>query len=267
MDTAFYTLLEMFSEDTKLNDKQYLETVKKMDYDEFYKLIAVLIPTLQETLCRSFDGHYDVLTFNYMENVENECLFFENNDKENYPIRISETKTDIGSDWMFEAIAPHSLYHCLSKDAMYDGIVNLPLVFERHHLEIDDTDYHQTVFVLDCRKKVAFLYDPNGKYSIFSNTDNVHSMLKMYTSLINDECGFSFEYKTLNNSNINLKLPSVGGCNCVVCSILFIMAYSVLGIDIERFDSVMYGSEDMLLKLHLMMYNAIGFTLDLQLHL
>jgi hypothetical protein len=89
----------------------------------------------------------------------------------------------------------------------------------------------------------------------------------MYTSLINDECGFSFEYKTLNNSNINLKLPSVGGCNCVVCSILFMMAYSVLGIDNERFDSVMYGSEDMLLKLHLMMYNAIGFTLDLQLHL
>lgn len=261
MDTAFYPLLGMKSEDSKLLDKRYLKTVKEMDYDVFREIIALVLPDLARNLCTSTD----VVAFGYTDNVNGEeYVVYKEKDDKQYPIVIAKTEIEDGDTYyQFQGVAPHTLCLSLSRQLFLDGVVDLPLVFERHLMAQDEHEYHQAVLVLDGERRTAFLYDPNGKDSSFS-TEEVHSMMRIYIDMMNDECGFEFEYQELSNLNLNVLLPSVGGHNCVVCTLLFMMAYSLLGLDVDRYDALMETSRAMLVKLHNMMYNAIGLALEVQ---
>lgn len=261
MDTAFYPLLGMKSEDSKLLDKRYLKTVKRMDYNEFREVMTLLVPSVATMLCNPFE----FVTFGYTEESGEGYVMCEEKGHRQYPITITRTEVEgggsCGSFYQFEGIAPHTLCISLSRQALLNSVVPLPLVFERQLMETDEPEYHQSVLVLDGEMRIAFLYDPNGKDSTFS-TDEVHSMLKMYIDMVNDECGFEFEYQRLSNLKVNVLLPSVGGHNCVVCTVLFMMAYSLLGLNVEKYDALMSSSSTMFVKLHIMMYNAIGLALE-----
>lgn len=250
----------------KVASKHYLKTVKSMDYDEFCDAIACVIPDLSVSLpLFHCDEWYEFVVFTYDGNAPIDVQvsdeeYVVRDCKKEYPVTLIQTGPQ---QWRLEGIAPHCLMKC-------HGVMNLPLVIETIGSSADDA-YHQTVLVLDFRqqhktntnKTIAFLYDPNGASSRF-DTPDVHRAIHAYVDLINVELTETtqLQYQRLSNQRMNFHLKYVGGGNCVVCSILFMISYSLLDMDIIQYDAILQGSKSLLTKLHILLYNAIGFELQ-----
>lgn len=263
----------------KLTNRHFLKNVKSMDYDEFCDAIACVIPDLSMTLpLFHSDEWYEFVTFTYDGKAPSEMQISEEeyvvrDGKKEYPITLIQTGQQ---QWRLEGMAPHCLamlsshthaqHHQHQHQHQHRCVMNLPLVIESIASSKEDT-YHQTVLVIDfCKqdnKNIAFLYDPNGESSRF-NSPIVNQLVNAYVNLINVERSETaqIQFDRLSNKRINLYLNHVGGGNCVVCCILFMISYSLLGLDVAQFDDILQASKNLVTKLHILLYNAIGFELQ-----
>lgn len=244
---------------SKLANRHFLKTVKSMDYDELCDVIGTVIPDLYMTfplfhsdewyefisltIVKQSTSSYGVIDEDY---VISDC-------KVEYPVTLKQIEKE---QWKLEGIAPH----CLSMfiHGKLDGVLNLPLVIEcMKTLKSKDDLYHQTILVFDFRKGIAFLYDPNGQASRY-NTNEVHYAIESYVNLLNSP----IKYIRLQNDRVNLHHKGISGGNCVVCCILFMIAYSLLHLDVNTYDHIQLQSKSLLTKLHVLLYNALGYELQ-----
>jgi hypothetical protein len=248
---------------SKVTNRHYLKTVKSMDYDEFCDVIASVIPELSITLpLFHCDEWYEFVSFTTIQQSRQDEEYVVRDCKVEYPITLVQLDHQ---QWKLEGIAPH----CLSMFThdKHNGVLNIPLVIEANKTSSTSrsTDlYHQTVLVFDFRqtKHIAFLYDPNGECSRF-NTDDVHYAIETYVNMLDvGNTTSPIKYKRLHNNRINLYHKSIGGENCVVCCILFMISYSLLRVDVCQHDAMFLQSKTLSTKLHILLYNALGYELQ-----
>lgn len=244
---------------SKLANKHFLKTVKSMDYDELCDVIGTVIPDLYMTLpLFHCDEWYEFISLTIVKQstssygvIDEEYVI--RDCKVDYPVTLKQIEQE---QWRIEGLAPHSLSTFTHGNP--DGVLNLPLVIESiKTLKSNDDLYHQTILVFDFRKSKAFLYDPNGQASRY-DTDHVHYAIESYVNLLNSP----IKYIRLQNDRVNLYHKGIGGGNCVVCSILFMIAYSLLQLDVNTYDHIQLQSKSLLTKQHLLLYNTLGYELQ-----
>lgn len=245
-------------------DTQYLKTVKSMDYDEFCDVLASVIPDLSKSLpLFQCDDWYEFMSFTVRQQTQSrhkldEVEYVIRECKVEYPV----TLTQLGQEyWKLEGMSPQCFSMFASKHNIQ--VFNIPLVIETNKTKktCQEDLYHQTILVFDLRptQQVAFLYDPNGHNSRFDVGD-VHYAIQTYVNLLNTATK-PIKYIKLHNSRINLYHKSMGGGHCVVCCILFMMSYTLLDMNVDQHDAMLLKQKSILTKLHILLYNALGYEL------
>lgn len=239
----------------QLNNTDFLDIVKCMDYNDFVFVINHLFSSFSNNLLNCCE---------YIEfDKEDDCyISYKDERAETFPIEIKHENINDEQSTVFKGYSPYEVAKHISKKQT--NILFIPLVIETL---TNKWDYHQTVFVINLRNNTSFLYDPNGCLSKYSNS-NIHNVLSRYVSIINEIiCEINhtcrpIKYDLIQNRNMNFDLPTVGSGNCLICCILF-MFYYINGYSVENIDNYLsLKSKTILIQHHIVLYNAIGNALQ-----
>jgi hypothetical protein len=267
--SILYKELDMpCKEPIKLNNRSYLKTVKEMDYQEFHAIITSLFYNLRNKLITSSDYiQFQSSSDDYQSVPYDIASQYE------YPIVINNVKSTGKKQKImntinieFQGYAPSCIVDYIVDNRNPTGcdVLYLPVVIESFGEAYNDNDiYHQMLLVIDFEKRTAFLFDPNGKESRYG-CEEVHNLFEKYIVLINELLDYygrdQITYERRNGTRLNKELPCIGGHNCVICCILF-MVFHNSGYNIEDTDSY---NDKTLLTFHLVLFNVIGKTLNTQ---
>lgn len=227
-----------------------------MDYSDWTRIINSLQPDVVCHSAREFVMFY--------ESEPDEDTYIPCDDADEYPITIKAAKGKGKQSVHVKAVSPLCLYESIMSHKT--AALLLPIVVEA--FDEGNDMWHQMTFVIDITNKIMFIHDPNGK-SRYSG-HRVHSLFEHYVSKINSVAAFyghtPYTYIMHSFPNMNHELRVVGGHNCVIASIVFIIVYS--SGDCRRLQDVHTTLQTItkgeLQKIYIALYNKIGSLLALQ---
>jgi hypothetical protein len=216
--------------DNKIHNRKYLDVVKEMNYDEFGMVIKHM--SHKKMLSNNLLFVNEFVRFSSQDEYEEYIINIDNQDFSEYPIYITQiyNKKIKDINTVFKGYNTLFIAEKIKND-INNNILFLPIVVESHDKRYDNnTIYHQMLFIIDISKSSAFIFDPNGEYSRFSDV-NVHSLFYKYLCLLNNDlkfigCSNEIKYNDCKDNRINIKHNVIGGDNCVVCCIMFMIFYN-----------------------------------------
>jgi hypothetical protein len=245
------TLVDMLDKSTtgvkfhsSLQNRHYIESVKQMDYDEF-------VATLQ---CIAHDISF-LNTSEYIQFTENQLNFeqyYISMDCEEYPIVIGAVE----DMYHFKGVSPLQLVVSLTEISTQTSLF-IPIVIESF---IDNEYSHQMTFIIDTITHVMFIHDPNGS-SRYSD-ERVHNLFKHYVDSINTvllEYGMvKYEYIIPPPTRMNFELKYIGGHNCVLASMTYIILYNQLS-NVNLVDEILQNvTHSEYLNVYTSLLNTLG---------
>lgn len=251
----------LMDEGTRLVDRHYLKTVKRMEYNEMVDVLHRLDYGIDCFISSEYVEFSECGDYKNENENENANYYTEKKNEEGeFPIVIKESKTKTNKVLIFKAISEIELVEAIVSTNK-TTVIFLPIVVEAFS---ENDMWHQMTFVIDLKNSKMFFYDPNGINSRYCK-ERIHNLFERYASLVNTsfECygKKQCEYIRYQFHGINHELKGIGGHHCVVATTMFIVAYNQLT-DIEVIDTLLKQIQKVeLSRIYIALYNTLGMLL------
>jgi len=238
--------LSLSTTSKSLIDKNYLKSVKNMEYPQFLNIMKTIAPDI-EASNQLLNNHQTSEYIVFSNTVEEDHLVCEMNDE--YPICIIQ-KDGV---FHFQGISPFTLHMILPTKVIY-----LPTV-----IDLEGIDYaHQMTFIIDFHENIAFVHDPNGSCSRYF-PQSVRDLFVAYVDSINHVMdAYSINHLTFidipNQARMNYELKGIGAHHCVVASIAYMLAYMNIGSRDTINEALCHTSKKEHGTIYIALYNLIG---------
>jgi hypothetical protein len=230
-----------------IEDDEYLHSVKTMNYHMFLNIMKMLSPDIGTSQLLS-DFYTEYIVFKSTElDKKTICDIVDE-----YPICINEKN----GSYQFQGLSPFNIPPLVSNKIIY-----LPII-----IELDGDEFaHQMTFIINFESNIVFVHNPNGDNCRCYNSI-VKELFVVYVSEIN--CAMERYLlkhitfvNTFEQAQINYQFNGIDDGHCVVASIVYMMAYKIVG-NVNTLNQVLFHTSKKEYKnLYTVLYNLIGSCL------